>query len=78
MLLTREVAKRSTQGFTKVLLRRGVLSVPKDEMVDTEGKLVPINKLYVVEVPTRLVSYASMSLTTIVLVPMAWQTLDIL
>ena len=78
LLLTREVAKRSTQALTISLLRRGVVSVPKGETVDTEGKPVPLNKLYAVEVPTRLVSYASMTIATLVLVPLAWRALGLL
>ena len=54
------------------------MSVPKGETVDTEGKPVPLNKLYAVEVPTRLVSYASMTIATLVLVPLAWRALGLL
>ena len=73
ILVTREVAKRAAQAFTKALLKAGVLTVPKGENIDTEGKPVPMDKLYVVEVPTRLMSYGLMSIAMVVLAPMSWK-----
>ena len=40
--------------------------------VDTQGQLVPLRKAYMIEVPCKLITYASLAWTTIVVVPNIW------
>ena len=76
-IVTKEVVKLTTSSLLTSLLLNGAIVVPREEKFDTDGRPVPTNKLYAVEVPTRLMSYGVSAFATIAVVPMLWRELGL-
>lgn len=60
------------QKVAVYLLDKGISGPHPEERVDFLGRAVPITKLYCVEVPTRLFSYAFTSFCVVIVTPVAW------
>jgi hypothetical protein len=70
-------SKAVAQNFTLWLVNRGIVKPHPKERVDVMGRQVPLNKLYCVEVPTRIFGYAFLAFSVVVLTPVAWELLGI-
>ena len=60
------------QGLLMRLLERGFIKPHPEERKDTLGREVPLNKLYCIEIPTRVAGYAFLAFSVVILTPIAW------
>jgi sphingosine-1-phosphate phosphatase 1 len=75
LLITIVIIKKATLAFMISLIKNGIVTIPKAEKFDTAGDPVPLKKSYMVEIPTRLMSYGITSFVVIVGVPLVWSYL---
>ena len=75
--LAKVLGKLVAQSICLQLVQRGLVKPHPAETKDVLGRPVPPTKLYCVEVPTRIFSYAFLAFSVVCLVPAAWVYLGI-
>ena len=65
-------------SFFAYLQRSGLSArVPKAQLLDTEGQVVPARRAYAVEIPARISTLVATSLLCVVAVPTVWRQLGL-